>query len=107
MNGLLLGFENYIPKFKSGEEGLVVNTSSTAALGIMPFIPVYTGTKLAVLGISRSLADAEHYDRTKVKVVTICPGATDTPLFRGCSNRTLTPAYKEIMDRRHNPCTQE
>lgn len=106
MNGILLGFENYIPKFKSGEEGLVVNTSSTAALGIMPFFPIYTGTKMAVLGISRSLADAEHYARTKVKVIILCPGATDTQLLQDCAKGAFTPAYQEMMERRHNPPSQ-
>lgn len=108
MNGTLLGLENYIQKYKSGDEGLIVNIASTAALLISPFLPVYTGTKMAVLGISRCFGDTEHYERTKVKVITICPGVTDTPLIRESLNRTFGPVYKAMMEIKLNQmATQE
>lgn len=107
IQGILLALENYIPKYKSANEGLIVNIASVAGILVSPFLPIYTGTKMAVLGISRCFGDLEHYERTKVKVITICPGVTDTPLIRESMNKTLGPVYKDMMEKRMNLPTQE
>lgn len=96
--GTLLAMEEYIPKYKTGDEGVIVNLSSTAGLDPFPMIPVYTGTKFAVQGLSRSFGSEAHYKRTKVRVLALCPGATDTPLLAGMPNRNLGPAYQKILD---------
>lgn len=95
--GTLLGMEEYIPKYRSGNEGVIVNISSIAGLDSYCSIPVYTGTKFAVQGISRSFGDKHHYERTKVKVITICPGVTKTNLISDIAGKTLGPAYENLM----------
>lgn len=63
-----------------------------------PFIPIYSGTKAAVVAMSRSFGDLHNYERTKVRVVTVCPGVTDTPLIRDMMDRNLGPEYRKILE---------
>ncbi|KAL1497787.1 hypothetical protein ABEB36_008685 [Hypothenemus hampei] len=95
IHGVLLGLEEYIPKYKSGEEGLILNISSIAGVAPYAFIPIYTASKFAVHGLTLSWGLPFHYDRTKVRVVGICPGATDTPLLMDLKTKYVKPIYDE------------
>ncbi|KAF5303986.1 hypothetical protein FQA39_LY01771 [Lamprigera yunnana] len=77
ISGNMLAFENYIPKYKSGPEGMIINISSIACTFVGGFHPIYTATKHAAVGISRSLGHNAHYKRTKVKVILVCPGVSE------------------------------
>lgn len=96
---MLLGIENYIQKYKTGTEGLIINIASIAAVMTCPYIPVYSGTKAAVLAMGRSFGDPDLYARTKVRVVVVCPGVTDTPLIRDMMDRNLGPSYRELLEK--------
>lgn len=43
-------------KDEAGVGGTIINISSTAALVKFPFLPIYSGSKMAVLHFSQSLA---------------------------------------------------
>ncbi|CAG9761038.1 unnamed protein product [Ceutorhynchus assimilis] len=98
INGILLGLENYIPKHKSGDEGVILNISSIA--GIVPFacLPVYTGTKFAVHGMTLAWGLPAHYERTKVRVIAVGPGVTQTPLITDMKNKNLSSEYEKIRE---------
>lgn len=72
--------QKYLPKYKSGEEGLIVNTASTCGFHVLQIAPVYCATKHGLIGLGKALGGDEFYKRYKVRVVTICPGLVDTPL---------------------------
>ncbi|GJQ72772.1 hypothetical protein Trydic_g1423 [Trypoxylus dichotomus] len=76
----MLSLYKYMPKYKSGTEGVVVNIAST--FGIQPgySLPVYTATKHAVVGIGRAFGNNYYYNRYKVRILTMCPGYTPTSL---------------------------
>ncbi|XP_076273566.1 15-hydroxyprostaglandin dehydrogenase [NAD(+)]-like [Rhynchophorus ferrugineus] len=95
--GVILGLDKYIPQYKSGPEGLIVNISSIAGVSPLAMIPIYVGTKFAVHGMTLSWGDSYHYNRTKVRVVGVCPGVTDTPLIQLMSGRNLGPVYQECL----------
>jgi 15-hydroxyprostaglandin dehydrogenase (NAD) len=97
VHGTLLALENYIPKHKTGSEGVIVNISSIAGIKEFPTIPIYAGTKFAVMGMTKSFGDEAHYNRTKVKVLAMCPGVTDTPLISEMGGRNLGPAYQQLL----------
>ena len=59
--------------------GGVIHVASTAAFQPVPFMAVYGATKAFVLSFSEALW-AEYRTRG-VRVVALCPGATDTPFF--------------------------
>ncbi|XP_050310700.1 15-hydroxyprostaglandin dehydrogenase [NAD(+)]-like isoform X2 [Anthonomus grandis grandis] len=80
LNGILLGLEKYLCDHKSGEEGLIVNTSSIAGLEPYPYSPIYVATKFAIHGATISFGHPVHYERQHVRVVAVCPGVTTSPL---------------------------
>ncbi|XP_031341520.1 15-hydroxyprostaglandin dehydrogenase [NAD(+)]-like [Photinus pyralis] len=80
INGTVLAMEHYIKDHKSGSEGLIINIASISIFDVEVMVPFYTATKYAILGLTRAFGNEAHYDRTNVKVVTVCPGATSTPL---------------------------
>lgn len=93
----MLALDKYIPKHKSGSEGVVINLSSIA--GVMPVagIPVYTATKFAILGLTFAWGLPRHYERTGVKVIGICPGITKTRLVEPVYPGTFSSCYADIL----------
>lgn len=69
---------DYLPKYKSGEEGIVINTASEAALEASYAYPTYGVSKTALIGIARNFSYEEFYKKYKVKILTFCPGAVRT-----------------------------
>jgi NAD(P)-dependent dehydrogenase (short-subunit alcohol dehydrogenase family) len=58
--------------------GSIVCTASLAGLTGMPFDPMYTATKHAVVGFVRGAADGlRAHD---IRINALCPGFTDTPI---------------------------
>lgn len=80
IRGTILAAEKYFNLYKNGSEGIVVNTSSIAGLLPVALVPVYSCAKAAVIQFSRSYGTAEHYKKYPVRVLTICPGMTNTNL---------------------------
>ncbi|GJQ77761.1 hypothetical protein Trydic_g16026 [Trypoxylus dichotomus] len=95
VNGCILGLEKYLPKYNNGSEPIIVNIASVAGLTPLYFIPVYTGTKHAIVGISKALALQENGGSQKVKILTLCPGATNTTLIENLDKRAFTPRLAE------------
>ncbi|XP_046751402.1 15-hydroxyprostaglandin dehydrogenase [NAD(+)]-like [Diprion similis] len=88
VRGTLLGFE-YMGKDKGGKGGTIVNVSSI--LGIVPIwtFPVYSSTKHAVIGLSRSFGHPHHFGKTAVRIMVMCPSATATQLMTNNPESTL------------------
>ncbi|KAK9708314.1 short chain dehydrogenase [Popillia japonica] len=94
LTGTYLAMDNYLPKYKTMQHPVIVNISSIFGLdGIACFI-VYTATKHAVLGIGKCLSTKEHFQATGAKIITICPGVTETPLVSTC--KALPGRYDDI-----------
>lgn len=93
LRGTFLAMEEYLPKYKSGEEGIIVNSSSIA--GIEPYPPstVYALTKAAIINLGRNISYEEFYEKYKVKILTFCPGPVDTELLKTWSmpGKSLLP----------------
>jgi short-subunit dehydrogenase len=56
--------------------GVLVNVASSAALQPLPGMAAYAASKAFVLSYSEALA--EELAATAVRVITVCPGGTDT-----------------------------
>jgi NAD(P)-dependent dehydrogenase (short-subunit alcohol dehydrogenase family) len=59
--------------------GTIVNTASALALVADPFLPVYTASKHAVLGLTRSVGVA--YAADGIRCNCVCPGDMQTPMI--------------------------
>ena len=69
----------FLPAMVERRSGIIVNVASTAAFLPLPTQAVYAATKAFVLSWSEALW-AENRARG-VKVLALCPGATDTEFF--------------------------
>jgi len=74
---------DYMGKHKGGNGGTVVNIASVAGLGLRTACPVYDGTKFFVVGYSLSISFPLLDNRHGVRILCMCPGATDTPILTG------------------------
>ncbi|XP_055382476.1 fat body protein 2 [Condylostylus longicornis] len=90
---------------KGGKGGIICNMSSVVGLDPMFLMPVYAGTKHAVLGFTRALANGYFTEKTGIKFYVVCPGATITQMFTNFTEKIIDPemgdeAYR-VLDRLH------
>ncbi|XP_030760153.1 15-hydroxyprostaglandin dehydrogenase [NAD(+)]-like [Sitophilus oryzae] len=98
INGIILGLETYLQKHRTGSEAVIANICSISGIGgKMAFpCPLYTCSKFAVHGLTITFGCPEHFQRTGVRVVAVCPGVTETPLVHNFVNRTLGDPYEKL-----------
>ncbi|WP_427017650.1 SDR family NAD(P)-dependent oxidoreductase [Pseudarthrobacter sp. P1] len=78
--GTLVGTTaRFLPGMVARGRGVVVNVASTAAFQPLPHMAVYGATKSFVLSFTQALW--KENASTGVKVLALCPGATDTAFF--------------------------
>ncbi|KAJ8928051.1 hypothetical protein NQ314_019421 [Rhamnusium bicolor] len=97
VHGMILGLDNYLPKYKQGSEAVIVNISSIAGVAVVGSVPIYCGTKAAVIAMTKSWGIPYHYQRSNVKVICICPGITATPLIFDMPGRNLGTSYENWL----------
>lgn len=90
--------EEYLPKYNNGTEPVIVNIASTLGLTPLYFLPVYSSTKHAVIGLGKALAMRENAGMQKVRLMTLCPGATLTTLLDNLEKRSFTPRLTETIN---------
>ena len=79
LRGVFYGCRAAIPRMKAQGGGVILNTASTAGIRPRPGLAVYNASKAAVITLTKTLAVelAPH----RIRVVSICPVATDTPML--------------------------
>ncbi|EME39392.1 hypothetical protein DOTSEDRAFT_83157 [Dothistroma septosporum NZE10] len=85
----------------ANKPGVIMLLSSGAGLvGSYP-CPMYVASKHAVVGFAKSMAQADVDE--SVKVVCICPGVVDTPLWTGDAAKDIKEQYKFSRKRSVTP----
>lgn len=69
-------------KFLKAGKGTVVNICSTSAFYYHPYLTAYGVSKSSLVYYSLSLNEEVSWKNKNIKIVTICPGPTDTPFFK-------------------------
>jgi 3-oxoacyl-[acyl-carrier protein] reductase len=79
VRAVFYGCRAAIPRMKAQGGGVILNTASTAGIRPRPGLAVYNASKAAVISLTKTLAVelAPH----RIRVVSICPVATDTPML--------------------------
>ena len=80
--GVFLGCKYALPHLlENPDGGAILNMSSNGGLVGRPGDPVYSATKHAVMGLTKSLAVT--YAHKKIRTNALCPGAINTPMVEG------------------------
>ncbi|KAF2363000.1 Short-chain dehydrogenase/reductase SDR [Trinorchestia longiramus] len=101
ITGTLLAFERMrsVGEDAPGTGGAVVNISSIVGVKTLPFGPIYSATKSAIVGLSRSLGHPLHYSLTGVKVLCLCPSLiSDTPFLQCAMENAFSPGVAKAME---------
>ena len=73
----------YLPQMRAHKNGVIINVSSAAGFQPIPFMAAYAATKAFVTSFSEALAEE---NRTfNIKVLALCPGATETNFFNAAN----------------------
>ena len=80
VKSMFYAFKYAYPHLRKQPRSYVVNVGSISSFVGQRATPVYTTTKHAVLGLSRSIA--LDYAADGVRSNCVCPGITDTPMLR-------------------------
>ena len=77
--GVFLGMKHVLPVMLKQNKGSIINTASIAGLIGSPDIAVYSASKHAVIGLTKSAA--QECARTGVRVNCVCPGLIDSRML--------------------------
>jgi 3-oxoacyl-[acyl-carrier protein] reductase len=71
---------DFLPYMIKQKEGIIINIASIAGKNGVPTASIYSATKHAVMGLSRSLL--LEVRKHGIRVIAICPGSVATEFFR-------------------------
>ena len=69
----------YLPQMRTRKSGVIINVSSAASFQPIPFMATYAATKAFVTSFSEAIAEENR--PFGIKVLALCPGATETNFF--------------------------
>jgi NAD(P)-dependent dehydrogenase (short-subunit alcohol dehydrogenase family) len=87
LGGVINGIQTFLPRIRAhGEGGHIVNTSSLAALVVMPaFMVMYAASKAAVIALSEALST--ELPQENIGVTVLCPGPVKSNIHELGKNR--------------------
>ena len=69
-----------IPEMRNRGGGVIISTASVQGQQSANHVPAYAATKGGDLSLTRQMA--LDYAQDNIRVVSVCPGGVDTPLWR-------------------------
>ncbi|XP_011647743.1 peroxisomal hydratase-dehydrogenase-epimerase-like [Pogonomyrmex barbatus] len=102
LNGVIRGTllaQRFMGTDRGGQGGIVINTGSNVSINPYVSVPIYSATKAAIVNFTRAFGDQYHVDLTGVKVMALCPSATDTKLVRDVNRKLLLARYEDAWQR--------
>ena len=99
--GVFLGMKHVLPVMLKQNNGSIINTASIAGLMGSPHIAVYSASKHAVIGLTKTAA--WECTGTGVRVNCVCPGLIDSrmlsTILQGRAGGNEPPPTEKIVDR--------
>jgi NAD(P)-dependent dehydrogenase (short-subunit alcohol dehydrogenase family) len=94
LDGVVYGIASARPAIIASGGGTIVATASMAGLVAVPFDPIYSANKHAVIGLVRSIGDA--YAAEGVRVHALCPSFAYTNIIKGSEQTLLEMGFPII-----------
>ena len=99
--GVFLGLKHVLPVMLKQNKGSIINTASIAGLMGSPHIAVYSASKHAVVGLTKSAA--WECTGSGVRINCVCPGLIDSrmlsAIFQGRFGGNAPPPMDKIVER--------
>lgn len=89
LKSMFFSLKHGLPHLRKAGSGTIVNVGSISSFVGQARTPVYTTTKHAILGLTKSIA--LDYAADNIRCNCICPGITDTPMLREHLNTQPDP----------------
>ena len=89
VRSMFLATRYALPHLRQHRRGYIVNVGSISSFVGQAKTPIYTTSKHAVLGLTRSIA--LDYAADGIRCNCVCPGITDTPMLREHLDTTPDP----------------
>jgi NAD(P)-dependent dehydrogenase (short-subunit alcohol dehydrogenase family) len=89
VKSMFFAFKHALPHLRRAERSYVVNVGSISSFVGQASTPVYTTSKHAIVGLTKSIA--LDYAAMGVRCNCVCPGITDTPMLREHLDSTPDP----------------
>jgi NAD(P)-dependent dehydrogenase (short-subunit alcohol dehydrogenase family) len=97
VKGVWLCMKHQIPQMLSQGGGVIVNTASIAGLVGAPTMSIYSASKHAVIGLTKSAA--LEYAKKNIRINAVCPAVIDTEMFSRA--QASDPKKAEIAQSMH------
>jgi NAD(P)-dependent dehydrogenase (short-subunit alcohol dehydrogenase family) len=89
LKSMFFAVKHALPHLRRSGRGCVVNVGSISSFVGQALTPVYTTTKHAIVGLTKSIA--LDYAVDGIRCNCVCPGITDTPMLREHLNAQPDP----------------
>ena len=96
VKSMFFAFKHAYPHLRAARRGYVVNVGSISSFVGQARTPVYTTSKHAILGLTRSIA--LDYAADGIRCNCVCPGITDTPML--WEHLNVRPDPRAALDER-------
>ena len=91
--GVIMGTREAVEILGRRGGGVIINTASVAGLGPMPFDPMYSASKAAVINFTQSCAQLNEWKNIRVNAV--LPGMVNTPIIAKTGDGVRPAAWLE------------
>ena len=93
--GVWLSMKYEIPVMQGQGGGVIINNASVSGVATAERLAVYSGTKHAIVGISK--AAATEYGKDNIRVVAVCPGWIETAMTEELRASKQADAFRAMI----------